>query len=187
MPTAPCPFPEHTPDSAPPAARGAMERVTKAQGGQLPSAVARLATSPELLNGFLQASAAFESSTLDPLAREVVVMTMATRHACRVCVAMHTARLTGMHADPELVAALRAGDPHTALPDERLEGVRRFTLAVIACGGAVAEDTLQDFLALGHTPRNALEVVLGIGTYTLSTLANRMTGAPVDGRLAAFA
>ncbi|MFE6035835.1 carboxymuconolactone decarboxylase family protein [Streptomyces sp. NPDC056452] len=179
-------FPDHTLHSAPPAARRTMEAVTKKQGGHLPSAVARLATSPELLNGFLQASATFEASTLDPLAREVVVMTMATRNACHICVAMHTARLTELGAAPELVAALRATEPQT-LPDERLEGVRRFTLTVLATAGAVGEDALQDFLALGHTPRNALEVVLGIGTYTMSTLANRMTGAPVDDRLAAFA
>jgi len=31
--------------------------------------------------------------------------------------------------------------------------------------------------------QNALEVVLGIGTYTMSTLANRLTGAPVDDQL----
>ncbi|MFD4694779.1 carboxymuconolactone decarboxylase family protein [Streptomyces sp. NPDC058463] len=179
-------FPDHTLHSAPPAARRTMEAVAKKQGGHLPSAVARLATSPELLNGFLQASATFEASTLDPLAREVVVMTMATRNACHICVAMHTARLTSLGATPELITALRATDPQT-LPDERLEGVRRFTLAVLATAGAVDEEALQDFLSLGHTPRNALEVVLGIGTYTMSTLANRMTGAPVDDRLAAFA
>ncbi len=46
---------------------------------------------------------------------------------------------------------------------------------------------LRDFLAYGYTEQNALEVVLGIGAYTLSTLANRLTGAPVDEQLAAFA
>jgi hypothetical protein len=30
-------------------------------------------------------------------------------------------------------------------------------------------------------------VTLGIGAYTMSTLANRLTGAPVDPQLAAFA
>jgi hypothetical protein len=43
------------------------------------------------------------------------------------------------------------------------------------------------FLASGYTKQNALEVVLGIGTYTMSTLANRLTGAPVDDALRAFA
>ncbi|MGC5410825.1 carboxymuconolactone decarboxylase family protein, partial [Streptomyces sp. DT225] len=43
------------------------------------------------------------------------------------------------------------------------------------------------FRAHGYTARNALEVTLGIAAYTLSTFANRMTGAPVDGPLARFA
>ncbi|MFJ6697187.1 hypothetical protein ACIQM4_14105 [Streptomyces sp. NPDC091272] len=33
---------------------------------------------------------------------------------------------------------------------------------------------LEAFCAAGYTRRNALEVVLGIGTYTLSTFANRL-------------
>lgn len=50
----------------------------------------------------------------------------------------------------------------------------------------MADTDLDAFLAHGHTPRNALEVVLGIGTYTLSTLANRLTRAPLDPQLAAL-
>ncbi|MFJ8919673.1 carboxymuconolactone decarboxylase family protein [Streptomyces sp. NPDC102415] len=172
-------FPDHTLGSAPPAARRTMETMARKQGGRVPSAVARLATSPEMLGGFLQASAAFESSTLDPLSREVVVMTMATRNACHICVEMHTARLVALGASPELVTALRTPGEQP-LADERLEGVRRFTLTALETAGAVGDEALQDFLSLGYTSRNALEVVLGIGAYTMSTLANRMTGAPVD-------
>ncbi|GAA1338181.1 carboxymuconolactone decarboxylase family protein [Streptomyces sanglieri] len=176
-------FPDHTLESAPAAARRTMAAVTEKQG-HLPSAVARLATSPELLDGFLRASALFESTTLDPLSREVLIMTMATGNDCHICVAMHTAKLTALGADPGLIAALRE---RQALPDERLDAVREFTLAVLATAGAVDDAALQAFLAHGYTARNALEVVLGIGTYTMSTLANRMTGAPVDPQLAAFA
>ncbi|WP_326706214.1 carboxymuconolactone decarboxylase family protein [Streptomyces cyaneofuscatus] len=179
------PFPDHTPDSAPPAARRALESVTERLGYR-PAAVARLATSPHTLDGFLKISAIFESCTLDPLSREVLIMTMATRNDCHVCVAMHTAKLTRMGADPALLAALRdrANPP---LPDERLEAVSRFTLEVLASAGAVDDAALRDFLSYGYTEQNALEVVLGIGAYTLSTLANRLTGAPVDAPLAAFA
>jgi hypothetical protein len=51
----------------------------------------------------------------------------------------------------------------------------------------VGDEALRSFLASGYTAQNALEVVLGIGTYTMSTLANRLTGAPVDDQLAVFA
>ncbi|WP_406310250.1 carboxymuconolactone decarboxylase family protein [Streptomyces sp. NBC_00623] len=176
-------FPDHTLESAPGAARRSMEAVVNKQG-HLPAAVGRLATSPQLLDGFLKISAIFESTTLDPLSREVLIMTIATRNDCHVCVAMHTAKLTALGADADLIAALRTERP---LPAERLEAVRQFTLAVVATAGAVDDAALQDFLAHGYTPQNALEVVLGIGAYTMSTLANRMTGAPIDPQLAEFA
>jgi AhpD family alkylhydroperoxidase len=175
-------FTQHTAESAPAASRRTLEATT-AQFGYLPAAVGLLATSPELLNGFLQVNKLFEQTTLDPLAREVLIMTMATRNGCHLCVAMHTAKLTGMGADAEVIAALREGLP---LPDERLEAIRVFTLAVLASAGAVGDDELRAFTAHGYTERNALEVVLGIGTYTLSTLANRMTRAPLDEPLKAF-
>ncbi|WP_229925976.1 carboxymuconolactone decarboxylase family protein [Streptomyces longispororuber] len=152
-----------------------MEAVTRSFG-RLPDAVARLATSPELLNGFLELSATFERSTLPPLAREVVVMTVAVRNDCRVCVALHTGKLRDLGAGPDLVAALREG---RSLPEghEDLEAVRRFALRVLATAGGVDDADLDAFLGHGYTGRNALEVVLGIGAYTLSTLANRLVRA----------
>ena len=78
-------------------------------------------------------------------------------------------------------------DRRAALPDERLEAIRVFTLAVLDTAGDVGDQALRDFMAHGHTSQNALEVALGIGTYTMSTLANRLTGAPVDDQLAAYA
>ena len=91
-------FTEHTIESAPAAARRSMT-ATISHNGYLPTAVGQMATSPELLDGFLKMSAAFEGTTLDPVAREVVIMTMATRNGCHLCVAMHTARLTKLGAD----------------------------------------------------------------------------------------
>ncbi|WP_307714873.1 carboxymuconolactone decarboxylase family protein [Streptomyces sp. V4I23] len=140
----------------------------------LPAAVARLATSPHLLDGFLTLSAAFERTTLEPFARETVVMTVAVRNDCHVCIAMHTGKLRALGADRELIAALREQRP---LPDERLEGVRQFALEVLRTAGAVGDAELRAFLAHGFTPQNALEVVMGIGTYTMSTLANRLVRA----------
>ncbi|MDH6141495.1 AhpD family alkylhydroperoxidase [Kitasatospora sp. GP30] len=179
----PVTFATHTLETAPAAARPVMEGVQR-HLGHLPAAVGRLATSPQLLEAFTKSNALFSSSTLEPLAREVVVFTVATRNRCHLCVAMHTAIVSKQGAAPELVAALRDQRP---LPDDRLEALRLFTLEVISTAGAVAPESLEAFLDHGYTQRNALEVVLGIGTYTMSTLANRLTDAPVDERLAEFA
>jgi AhpD family alkylhydroperoxidase len=176
-------FPEQTIESAPPGSRRFMV-ATQNHLGYLPAATARWAASPHLLEGFGKLNAIFEHGTLDPVAREVVVMTIATRNGCHVCVAMHTARLTALDAAPDTIGSLREASP---LADQRLEAIRVFTLRVLDTAGDVGDDALRAFLAAGYTRQNALEVVLGIGTYTMSTLANRLTGAPLDDQLSAFA
>ena len=176
-------FPEHTVESAPSGSRR-FKVATQNHLGYLPAATARWAASPHLLEGFGKLNAIFENGTLDPVAREVVVMTIATRNGCHICVAMHTAMLTGLGADAELIAALRDA---ATLGDERLDAIRVFTLRVLDTAGDVGGEAMQTFLASGYTPQNALEVVLGIGTYTMSTMANLLTGAPVDDQLSAFA
>src|SRR6266704_2117167 len=179
-------FAEHTIESAPPGARRFLT-ATRDHLGYLPAGMARMAASPQLIDGFLKLTAIFENTALEPVAREVLVMTVATRNRCHICVAMHTARLTALGADPGLIEALRDADRAEPLPDERLDAVRVFTLRVLDTAGDVGDRALRDFLAAGYTTQNALEVVLGIGTYTMSTLANRLTGAPVDDQLAAYA
>lgn len=175
-------FTEHTLESAPAEARRTMQGTIN-HLGFLPAATARMATSPQLLEGFQKLSALFEATTLDPLARETLVLTMATRNGCELCVAMHTRRLHALEADPATIEALREGTP---LDNPRLAAMRTFVLAVLATAGGVDDATMDAFLAAGYTERNALEVVLGIGAYTTSTFANRMTKAPVDGPLLQF-
>lgn len=176
-------FVDYTLATAPEAARRSM-KATVDKLGYLPTPIARLAASPPLLDAFLRLTAMFETTTLEALARETVILTVAVRNGCHVCVAMHTAELGGLDADAELVSALREQRP---LPDERLEALRLFTIEVMTTAGGVEDVVLKEFLDHGYTTQNALEVVLGIGTYTLSTFANRMTKAPVDYQLAAFA
>ena len=176
-------FTDHTLESAPAASRRAMEATTR-QLGYLPAAMARMAASPELTDGFLKMSALFDTTTLEPIAREVVIMTVATRNGCHICIAIHSARLSALGASGDLIAALRDASP---VPDERLAAVQVFTTQVLDTVGGVGDEALDAFLAHGFTTRNALEVVLGIGAYTMSTLANRMTQAPLDYQLAALA
>jgi AhpD family alkylhydroperoxidase len=178
-------FTVHTIESAPPASRRRMA-ATQSHLGYLPAATARWAASPQLLEGFGKLTALFDATTLSPVAREVVIMTIATRNGCHLCVAMHTARLTRLEASPALISALRDG-PGAPLPDPPLEAIRVFTLRVLDTTGDVGEEALSAFLASGYPVRAALDVIVGIGAYTMSTLANRLTHAPLDPQLSQFA
>ncbi|MFG1881168.1 carboxymuconolactone decarboxylase family protein [Micromonospora sp. NPDC049102] len=176
-------FIPHTAETAPTTARRAVEGV-QGRFGWLPTPVALMAESPQLLSGFLAASAGFEQTSLAPVEREVVILTTSTSHECHFCVALHTGKITEIGASAALITALRAG---TELPERRLEALRQFTLAVLKHRGAVPDDQLDAFLGAGYQPGQALDVVLGVGAYTMSTFANRLTRAPLDPPLAAHA
>jgi AhpD family alkylhydroperoxidase len=174
-------FRDHTVDTAPAAARPILA-ATRDQAGFVPIAMARQAEAPLVLSAFARLHAMFESSSLAPLEREVVAFAVAHEVGCELCVAFHSMLLSG--GDATLLADLRAARP---LADARLEAVRRFTLAVLASHGAASDPDLAAFHAAGLTNQHALEIVLGVATYQLSTYANRLVRAPVDPALAAFA
>ncbi len=169
-------FPLHTASDAPERSR-AIRAGAARRFGYLPSPLALHASSPAVLEAFGQLVARFERCSLGATEREVVTMTIAADNGCDYCVAMHTRTLGAMQADPALVAALRDDRP---LADARLATLRVFTRAVMAGRGAVPDAAREAFFAAGFTAENALDVVLGVATYTLSTYANRLTDAPLD-------
>lgn len=166
-------FPDHTVDSAPTGATATLTRLASAFGGTVPTAAARMAEAPELLDAFFTASRLFASGDLTPLEQEVLILTVAVRNGCDICVEMHTATLRRLgHADLE--PTLRAG---ADLDDPRLNALQRFTHQVMDTTGNVSDADQAAFADAGFSSRQALDVVLGIGAFTLSTYANRLTRA----------
>ncbi len=175
-------FTPHTIESAPERSRASL-LATQKQFGFLPSPVALMASSPASLEAFHRLLMIFEHASLNALEREVLIFTVARHNGCHYCMALHSAVTTQQgHAD--LVTALRAG---TALADARLEALRQFTLALLQTHGQATDAQLAAFRRAGFTAENALDVVVGIATFTLSTFANRLTAAPLDAAFAAFA
>ncbi len=172
-------FTSHTVESAPPAAREALA-TARAKFGRLPAALGLLANSPTALAAFGTFTAAFARSTLSPIEREVVIMTVARENGCELCVAMHSRILRAMKAPAGRIEALHEGTP---LDDARLEALRAFTVHALRERGAVPPDALDAFESAGFTGEQALDVIVGIAAYTLSTFANRLTRAPLDGGL----
>jgi uncharacterized peroxidase-related enzyme len=169
-------FTDHTVDTAGPA--GPALARAQAQFGFVPGALARMASSPGLVEAFTTVHAIFErQAKLTPLEREVVVMAVSVYNACHTCVALHTGLLRRLRAESAMIAALREGRD---LADPRLQALRLFVERVLATRGAVGEPALAAFLAAGYDHQQALDVVLAIGTFTLTTYAKRLTDVPLD-------
>jgi len=171
---------DHDLATAPDGARPHLE-ATQKRLGFVPVGMARQAEAPEVLDAFLQLNRLWSRGDLADREREVVIFTVAHHSGCDLCLAFHGAMLRST-GDVTLADELRAETP---LSDSRLAALRRFTRAVLASRGDVPDDERTAFLAAGFTARHALEVVLGVATYTLSTYANRFVRAPVDRQLLA--
>jgi uncharacterized peroxidase-related enzyme len=169
-------FPTLTPETAAPSVRPALTHAQR-QFGFLPSPLARMASSPTAVEAFGTLLRLFDHSSLGPLEREVVALTVARVNGCHYCMAMHTALLSRSVEGQALVPALREG---TRLAEPRLEALRRFVLRLLETRGAIGPEAEQAFAAAGFGAQEALEVVVGVAAYTLTTFANRLTGAPLD-------
>jgi uncharacterized peroxidase-related enzyme len=172
-----------TVDSAPAAAKTLLSTSQK-RFGFLPSPVAHGAHAPGVLGHLFASFAAFDKTSLSPLEREIIAMTVAFEHGCHYCMAMHTAMQAGDALAQPIVAALRTGEP---LPEPRLDALRAFARALVVHRGHVPAPIADAFAAAGFTEQHALEVVLGVAVYTLSTFMNIVTDAPLDPPFAAFA
>jgi AhpD family alkylhydroperoxidase len=167
-------FTDLTEDTAPIAAKPIVA-ATRKHFGFVPSALARMVAAPLLARAFQNAIATFDQASLTETEREVAVLTMARIVACDVCVKLHHAALSRI-ASP-IADRVRDG---VALGDARLDALTGFVANVLQTRGDVDDETWSAFLDAGFTRAQALEVVLGIGAYTMSMYANRLTAARVD-------
>lgn len=164
-------FPQFDETNAALDARDALTR-TKRAFGVIPAPVARYASSPLMLGVTLSGLHSFENAALAPLEREVLAMTMGRLNGCRLCLDMHRRLLVKHDAPASLIAALEAGQE---LDDARLEALRRFVVALVEHHGDVPAPVWTEFRRAGFSHQQALELVMGVGVYTITTLANRLT------------
>jgi alkylhydroperoxidase family enzyme len=166
----------HTTETAPDASRDALAALER-NVGFIPNLAATLAGSPAALQGFVGMQSALRATRLSALEREVVGVTVSRENASPYSMAAHSTFAAGAGAEADVLAALRAGE---TLPDERLEALRGFVLAVLRGRGHLDGDALGDLVAAGYAPESALEVIAQIAYTTMANLAANVAATPVD-------
>jgi len=167
-------FPAHTVETAPAEVRETLAAAQRNMGF-IPSMFAKFAEAPALLHAYQAAAPHFDKSSLSATERVVVALATSYRHNCDFCVTAHSygARRSGVAE--EIVDALRGG---MDLTDPKLEALRKFVLAMIERRGAVTSEEKEAFFAAGYTPRQALEVVLGLALKTFTNYTNALARTP---------
>lgn len=175
-------FPLHTIETAPADAKEMLSGIVK-RFGFLPNVYAHLAEAPAALDGLLQLSTIFMRASLTERHRHVLMLTSSVENLCTFCVAAHTRGAIAGGLPQQTIAAIRDG----RVPDDAADAaMASFVRAMIDSRGFVSEADLTSFFAAGFTPRNALEVVLGVTLKILTNYTNHMTHTALNDQLAEF-
>ncbi len=167
-------FPAHTIETAPDEAREAL-LASQGKLGFIPSMLAKFAEAPPLLMGYQALVPFFDKTSFNPTEKLVVYLVASYRHNCDFCVTAHSWAARRQGIDEQVVSALREG---RSLGEPRLEALRTFVDAMLEKRGAVSDDEKRAFFEAGYTPRQALEVILGLSLKTITNYTNALARTP---------
>lgn len=78
---------------------------------------------------------------------------------------------------PDVTEAIRDGKE---IEDAKLKALSRLTRLLTANAGHVAQEEIDNFLAVGYTESAVLGIIAGIGVKTMSNYSNHNTNPEVD-------
>jgi AhpD family alkylhydroperoxidase len=169
-------FPVHSRESAPEASHETLDAIAT-MFGFLPNLIGVMSTSPALAEAYVAISGIFEKSGLNPTERQVVLLTVSHFHECRYCMAAHSMIADMQQVPRDVVEAIRTGQPIT---DVKLEALRLYVTRLIEQRGWITESEMNEFLAAGYEPSQALDVLVGVAQKTLSNFTNHIANTPLD-------
>ena len=176
-------FKFHTIETAPEGSKAILEGAQK-QMGMIPGLYSVMAESPEILNAYKELHQQFTNSSFDAEELTVVWQTINVEHECHYCVPAHTAIAHSMKVDPAITEALRNDE---ALPTEKLQALKDFTLSVVRGRGNVSKEEVEAFYSAGYGQKQVLEVILGLSQKVISNYVNHLVETPVDKAFEPFA
>jgi uncharacterized peroxidase-related enzyme len=166
----------YTIESAPEAAKPALQKL-KDKVGLIPNLAGAMSESPTLIEAFVALREIYQNGSFSPIEREVISLSNAVANRCGWCVAAHSTFAHKANTPPEVVEALRTGQPPV---EPRLKALSEFARKMTITRGQLNEAELKGFLAAGYSKAQALEVIVGVAVSVLANYANHLADAPLD-------
>ncbi|WP_085905769.1 carboxymuconolactone decarboxylase family protein [Kiloniella majae] len=176
-------FDLHTKETAPENSQTLLDNSVKSFG-MIPNLHAVMAEAPAALEAYQSLHTLFQQTSFDAEELTVVWQTINIEHECHYCVPAHTAIAHSMKVDPAIIDALRN---KTDLPTEKLQILRRTTLALVKNRGRLSPSEIQTFKEVGYKNQQLLEIVLGLAQKVMSNYTNHLADTPLDEPFKKFA
>jgi alkylhydroperoxidase family enzyme len=168
-------FTYFTKDNALKDAQPLIDRSLKSYGF-LPKLHAILAVAPAAYQAYLDTFGLFENATtFSALEQQVVFQVANYENNCHYCMPGHSYLMRAKGMPEDVIEALREGKP---LNDAKLQALREYTRLVLEQKGHIGDTQLNSFLAAGYTPRQALEVLVGLAAKLISNFTNSIAHTP---------
>jgi AhpD family alkylhydroperoxidase len=169
-------FTIHMIDTAPEDSKATLVHVQQTFGF-IPNLEGIFAQAPALLKGSMALWDLFATTSFSPIEQQIIYLTANYEHECHYCMAAHSslAKMIGMSADD--IQALRDGTP---LKNTKLQALRRFTQRMIQARGWIEDSEIEEFLAVGYSKHQVLEVILGIAVKVMHNYTNHIAKTPLD-------
>ena len=145
----------------------------------VPNLTRVMSEAPALLRSYWQVQLnLMQMGTLTPEENNVVQMSIAVENKCRYCASGHilAGRMVFGSSEEVMSNIIAESD----LPEEKLNALRAFSLAVYEGRGRVTDEDLAAFKAAGYSNAQALDVVTNISTKVMSNFTNQLTNNELD-------
>lgn len=144
----------------------------------VPNMYAGMANSPGLLGTYRFGYDQFRRhSGFSSAEQEIIFLAISRFNGCIYCMGAHSTIADGNKVPTEITDAVRDGEP---IGDARLQVLNLFTTAMVATRGRPSGVELKEFLGVGYTENQVLEIILAIAVKTLSNYSNHALDTPLD-------
>lgn len=176
-------FTKHTIESAPEGSKELLRSGEK-QYGMLPNLFRYMAEAPTALEGYINLSNNFSKTSFSAAEQHLILLAISVVNKCDYCIAAHT-RAAKVNEIPSSV--LNAVRKHKHIEDKRLNILVNTTQKITETRGNINSDDLNEFYNAGFSPKNLLEIIVGVSLKTMSNYINHVTENIINPELEPFA
>lgn len=143
--------------------------------GFVPNLMGTMASSPAVLEAYLNFSGALGSS-LNAKLREQIALTVAEINGCRYCASAHSAigKMSGLDED----AILKARQASST--DEKSGAALRFAKALVVSRGKVSDTEIEAVRKAGYTEKEVSEIVANVALNIFTNYFNETAATVID-------
>jgi uncharacterized peroxidase-related enzyme len=163
--------------SAPEASKPMLEKIRE-RDGFIPNLMGVFAHDPVALRGYMALEEAFKSSSFSPRDQQIVLLATSVENDCNYCTAAHSTIAQAFLLTPSpIIAAILSGHD---ISDPKISALVCLVKEVVRERGVVRQDTLDEFLSVGYTKEQVMELLLGVALKTISNYVDHISPIPLD-------